>query len=327
MSDRARSDAIGTKSSFGSAAYGGDAWSQRVLPHAAEIGSLWAPYASGSEWTTLRAVVMHRPGEELAASTGEPDKVQMLAPLDLKRAGEQHDGIAQAYRAAGVEVHYVDAAGPVPPNQMFCADLMFMTPGGCILARPASTVRAGEERRVAARLAALGVPILRTLQGTATFEGADAIWLDPRSVVIARGLSTNDEGIRQIGACLADQGVALLPVDLPFGTMHLMGMLRIADKDLAVCWPRRTPHAAVMALRERGYKVAFLPAEDEAQANRALNFVTLGPRRILMVGGNPKTQRFYEDLGIQVASVPADELAKAAGAIGCLTGVLSRDAA
>ena len=104
-------------------------------------------------------------------------------------------------------------------------------------------------------------------------------------------------------------------------------MLRIADKDLAICWPRRTPHACVMALRERGYRVAFLPAEDEAQANRALNFVTLGPRRILMVGGNPTTQLFYEELSIQVSSVPADELAKAAGATGRPTGGRSREPA
>lgn len=319
MSDRA------VHNSFGTAAYGGDNWSPRVLPHAAEIGTIWAPHGVGSEWSPLRAVVMHRPGAELAVSASEPDKVQMLAPLDLSRAQGQHDGIAAAYQAAGVDVHYVRAEGTVPPNQMFCADLMFMTPGGCILARPASTVRAGEERRVAATLAALGVPILRTLQGTATFEGADAMWLDPRTVVIARGLRTNDEGIRQVSDALAEQGVATLPVDLPFGTMHLMGMLRIADRDLAICWPRRTPHAAVMALRERGYHVAFLPADDEAQANRALNFVTLGPRRILMVGGNPTTQRFYEEQGIRATAVPADELAKAAGAIGCLTGVLGRD--
>jgi N-dimethylarginine dimethylaminohydrolase len=319
------SNRSGQPSTFGTAAYGGDNWSPRLLPHVAEIGSIWAGYGVGSEWTALRAVLMHRPGQEIAASSEDHDKLQMLAPLDLKRAQAQHDGIAAAYRAAGVEVHYIGPQGDVPPNQMFCADLMFMTPGGVILARPASTVRAGEERRVAARLAVLGVPILRTLQGAATFEGADAMWLDARTVVIARGLRTNDEGIRQVGACLADQGVGLIPVDLPFGTMHLMGMLRIADRDLAICWPRRTPHAAVMALRERGYKVAFLPDQDEAQANRALNFVTLGPRRILMVGGNPVTQSFYEGLGIKVAAVPADELAKAAGAIGCLTGILGRD--
>ena len=112
--------------------------------------------------------------------------------------------------------------------------------------------------------------------------------------------------------------------DLLIGLGLTFFMLRIADRDLAICWPRRTPHAAVMALRERGYRTEFLPDQEEAQANRALNFVTLSPRRILMVGGNPVTQRFYEDLGIQVTATPADELAKAAGAIGCLTGVLGR---
>jgi N-dimethylarginine dimethylaminohydrolase len=321
MSDRS----IG-KSSFGSSAYGGENWSPRVLPHAAEIGTVWSGYGAGSEWTRLKAVLMHRPGDELAASA-DPEKAQMLARLDLKRAQLQHDGIAAAYRSAGVEVHYVEPLDAAPPNQMFCADLMFMTPAGVVLARPASIVRAGEERRVAARLAVLGVPILTTMQGTATFEGADAMWLDARTVIAGRGLRTNDAGIRQLTQCLAEQGVAVIAADMPYGTMHLMGMLRIADKDLAIAWPRRTPHSAVIALRERGYRIAFLPDQEEAQANRALNFVTLAPRRILMVGGNPTTQRFYEELGIQVTAAPADELAKAAGAIGCLTGVLARAAA
>ncbi|MDX1400372.1 MAG: arginine deiminase family protein, partial [Kiloniellales bacterium] len=115
-----------------------------------------------------------------------------------------------------------------------------------------------------------------------------------------------------------------LAVDMPYGTMHLMGMFRIADKDLAICWPRRTPHALVRALEERGYRVAFLPDTDEAERNRALNFVTLGPRRILMVAGNSKTMKFYEGLGIECNAVETGELSKAAGNIGCLTGILHR---
>ena len=49
------------------------------------------------------------------------------------------------------------------PNLMFVADLMFMTPEGAILGRPASTVRTGEERFVARRLAELGIAICRDL--------------------------------------------------------------------------------------------------------------------------------------------------------------------
>lgn len=311
------------KSTFDSSAYGGAGWSPRTAEHTAEVGTLWAPYRVGSEWAPLDAVLLHAPDAELAASA-DPAAAQMLEVLDIERARDQHAALADVYRDAGVAVHFVEPEGAPSPNQMFCADLFFMTPDGAVLARPASTVRAGEERWVARRLAALGVPILGTLQGRAVFEGADAMWLDGETVAIARGLRTNQAAIEQIENLLAPMGVGLLPVDLPYGTMHLMGMFRMADRDLAICWPRRTPHALVMALRERQIQVAFLPDEDEAQLNRALNFVTLGPRRIVMVAGNTETQAFYEGLGIQCQTVPADELAKAAGAVGCLTGILSR---
>ena len=120
-------------------------------------------------------------------------------------------------------------------------------------------------------------------------------------------------------------GVATIAVDMPFGTMHLMGMLRVADKDLAIAWPRRTPHAAVLALRERGYRVAFLPETDDDAMNRALNTVTLGLRKILVNAGYDVIQAFYEGLGIECVTVHARELVKAAGGFGCLAGVLHRD--
>ncbi len=314
-------------STFGTSAYGGDGWQPRERSHADDIGSLWAPCGIDSEWAPLESVLLHCPGEELAASHDDPGAVQMFDPLDLDRARAQHEAMAEAYRQAGVEVAYVEPPATPSPNQMFCADLFAMTPQGAILARPASPVRAGEERWVARRLADMGVPILRTLTGNATFEGADLIWLDPRTALIGRGLRTNDDAISQISGVLVDIGVETLVVDMPFGTMHLMGMLRIVDRDLAIAWPRRTPHAAVMALRDRGYQVAFLNDNDEVGLHGAFNMVTLGPRRVLMVGGNPATQAFYEALGVECAAVPCDELRKAAGAIGCLTGIVRRASA
>jgi len=310
---------------FGTAAYGGPGFHPRTAPHRAEIGTVWAQSGIDSEWRPLRAVLLHRPGDELAASADDPDAVQMLAPVDAARAAAEHDALAAVYRGEGVAVHYVAPAATPKPNQMFCADLMLATPEGVILARPASTVRAGEERAVARRLADLGVPIVRTLTGTAIFEGADAMWLDAATVAIGRGHRTNDEAIFQITAALAAMGVTALPFDLPFGTMHLMGMLRIVDRDLAIAWPRRTPFALVRALEARGMRVAFLPESDPETMNRALNLVTLGPRRIVMNGGYPEVQGFFEGLGIACVTVTARELVKAAGGFGCLTGVLERE--
>jgi len=249
----------------------------------------------------------------------------MLAPLDMGRAQVQHDAIAESFEAEGVFVHRIKPDCKASPNLMFCADLMFSTPEGVILARPASRARAGEERLVARRLADLGVPILATLTGQASFEGADAMWVDDKTVVIGRGHRTNQEGIDQVTDLLARQGVETVAVDMPFGTMHLMGMIRFMDRDLAIAWPRRTPHALVSLLKDRGYQVAFLPITDEAEMNRGINCVTLGPRRILMVAEAPTIQSFYEALGLSCITTPVDELSKAAGAVGCLTGVLTRE--
>lgn len=305
------------------AAYGGDGWDPRTASLQKDIGNLWASCGADSEWAPLSAVLLHRPQEELSASA-TPDAVQMMARLDPLQAAAAHDALAAAYRSLGVQVHHVDPDPPVAPNQMFVADLMFMTPGGAIVARPASVVRAGEERWVARRLAQIGIPILRTVGGRGTFEGADAMWIDPRTVILGRGLRTNAEGVGQVSQTLGEMGIDTILVDLPYGTMHLMGMLRLVDHDLALAWPERLAVAAVEALEARGCRVRFIPDESEAAVGFALNFVTLGPREILMPAGNPITQAFYESLGIICHPVAIAELIKAAGAVGCLTGVLRR---
>jgi len=318
-------DDIARPPASSAAAYGGDGWSPRLAAHGDELGTLWADCGIDSEWRRLTAVALRRPGAEIAVD--DVDASQFLEAPDPGRARAEHDALGDVYRAAGVEVIAVGEVPRPSPNRMFCADLFVMTPQGAILGRPASTVRAGEEVAVAAALAQARVPILKTLTGRATFEGADLMWLDGETAIIGRGLRTNGQAIDQIGALLAEIGCGLIAVDLPHGTMHLMGMLRIAGADLAIAWPRRTPHGAVVALRERGYRVAFLPGEDEAENNKALNFVTLGPRRILMPAGNPGARGFYEGLGVEVSETPMAELRKAAGAVGCLTGVVGRERA
>ncbi len=311
---------------FATAAYGGEGWSPRTTSLRQEIGQVWAQCGVSTEWAPLKAVLLHRPGTELEGMS-DPNQAQMLEPLDIAKATVQHDAMAQAYRDAGVTVHYVEPSETPKPNQMFIADLMFMTPEGAIVGRPASTVRAGEERFVAARLAALGIPILRTIRGTGTFEGADAAWVDPQTMLLGRGLRTNAEGAAQVASLLTEMGVQVIQVDLPYGAMHLMGTLRFADRDLAIGWRGRIPYAAVNTLREHGYRVLFAPDEEEVVRGKALNFVTLGPRRILMPAGNPRTQAFFEDAGITCVTVEVGELGKAAGSIGCLTGILERSPA
>jgi N-dimethylarginine dimethylaminohydrolase len=157
------------------------------------------------------------------------------------------------------------------------------------------------------------------------FEGADALWLDEETVLLGRGLRTNNEGVVQIACTLAEQRVATIVVDLDSRAMHLMGVIRIVDRDLAYVHASLTPVRAVQALRERGYEVRPFPDEKEADERDATNFVTLGPRRIVLPAGNVVTEAAFRSAGIECIATGIRELSKAAGAIGCLTGVLQRE--
>lgn len=304
-------------------AFGGTGWSPRSAAHRDEIGSVWSACGVQSESAPLRAVLLHAPGPEIEASS-DPASVQWLAAADPALARAQHEALAAAYRAAGVAVHLVAPPGVPPINLLFVADLVFMTPEGAIVGRTASTVRAGEERLAARALADLGIPILHTVRGSGVFEGADAAWLDPRTVIVATGLRTSDEGARQVEAVLREQGVDVRRTTLPAGTMHLMGQLRYADRDLALAWSQRLDASTPPILREHGYTVLSIPSEEEAMGGAALNLVTLGPRSVIMAAGNPLTQSFLEGAGISCTAVDVSELIKGAGGIACMTGVLER---
>ena len=173
-------------------------------------------------------------------------------------------------------------------------------------------------------------PLLRrrqpctTVHGAGTFEGADAAWLREDVVLIARGLRTNADGAAQVAATLAELSVRTVLTTLPPGTMHLMGQLRFLDEGRAVGWPGRLPDDAQRALAANDYELHFMPDEPELRTGMGMNLVTLSPSRVLMPEGNPRSQRFLEGLGVQCETVVVDELTKAAGAVGCLTGVLDR---
>jgi N-dimethylarginine dimethylaminohydrolase len=309
-----------------SAAYGGDRWSPRTAAMTEDMSANWGDWGVSSEIGRLRAVLLHRPGPELDAVT-DFDAMQMRSDLSPDRAREQHDALAAAYRSHGVAVHYVEQCRVDKPNTMFVRDLMLMTPEGAIVTRPASTVRAGEERFVAAALARLGVPILMTVHGGGTFEGADVAWVDEDLCFLAEGLRTNEEGANQVERMLREIGVStVIRVGLPHGAMHLDGLLSIVDRDLAVVWPRRTPFKVVETLRQRGFRLLEVEDEREAQECLPMNVVALAPGEILIPAGGNRMRARYESLGVRCRVVDIDECIKAGGGIHCMTGFLKRDA-
>lgn len=308
-------------------AYGGAAWSARTLSMREDMSEWWGDWGVSSECGRLRAVLMHRPGAELDDIV-DFDAAQMRSDVEPARARSQHDELTDFYRSRGIAVHLVEQVRPDKPNAMFMRDLMLMTPEGAIITRPASTVRAGEERYVAQALGVIGVPVLMSVHGGGTFEGADVSWVDVDLCFLAEGLRTNAEGADQVERMLREIGVReVVRVGLPYGAMHLDGLLNFLDRDLAVVWPRRTPYKVVQVLRERGFRLVEVADQREAQSCLPMNFVALAPGEIVMPTGGDRLRAAYERAGVRCHQIEVDELIKAGGGLHCMTAFLKRDAA
>lgn len=307
------------------ASYGGTGWQPRTASLAEELaqGHIWHTSGVNAEWEPLREVILHWPGEELNFS-GPPDQQLMLARPELDQIRRQTEGLAAIYQREGVTVQLTSLSELPPPNFLFQRDLFWATPQGVVLARPAARQRAGEERCLARVLAGLAVPVLFHPFGSATFEGADALWLDPATVLLGSGVRTNREAVAQLRALLAGMGVAVLEVSLPAGVQHLLGVVNFVDRDLAVVnGGRATPQLSEL-LAGRGVRQIVLAPDAELTAGLGMNFVTLAPRRLLMPAGCPGIRARFRSEGLAVLEAEIGEYRKAAGGIGCLTGVLRR---
>ena len=306
------------------ATMGGPAWRPRQRSHAEELGDLWGACGCCSEVGRLRAVLLAWPGEELAQAD-PPDRYLMLEHVAVPVIQRQFKGIAHAYAESGVEVRVYRPTRRPPPNLIFLRDLFFMTPEGAIIGRMASEQRAGEERFATEALAEVGIPVLATVHGHCCFEGADAIWLEPGCVLLAVGRRTNRAGAELVAGVLRDLGVTTRLTELPEYTQHLVGVVTCLDTKFAAIHGDRATSPLRAILREHGFRLLELPADEELTRRRGMNFVAVGPSAVLMPSGCPGIRRRLEMEGISARCVDVGEYLKAAGGLACLTGILSRD--
>jgi N-dimethylarginine dimethylaminohydrolase len=304
---------------------GGPGWLPRTASHAEETraGLIWTPCGCRSDVAPLRAVLIAVPPARIGA-VADAGGMLMHDRVDLAVIRAQADALAAAYRDEGITVHLGRVPDDASPNIVFMRDLFFMAPSGAVVARMASEQRAGEERHAAATLAHHGVPILRTVTGSAVFEGADALWLDERTVVVATGFRTDAAGAAKLRDTLADQGVSVIEVPIGPGVQHLLGsFVPLAERTAAVNPAAVGPELRAV-LDDRGYRLIEFEPDDEVVGARGMNFVTLAPGRVLMPAGAPGVRRRLEAAGIAVREVDVGEYVKAAGGVGCVTGIVRR---
>ena len=283
-------------------------------------------YGSQSMVEPLQRVLVRRPDE--AFGTADPEHWHYVSRPDLEIAQKEHDALVATLRDAGCEVLYHDAELPGLADAVFTHDPVIVTDEGSIVLRMGKEQRRGEEAAIATTLEGLGVPTLATLEGEATAEGGDLMWLDHTTLAVGRGYRTNAEGLRQLTAALRPLGVETVEVQLPYGDgpvscLHLMSLISMIDHDLAVVYLPLLPVPFVELLTDRGVEMVEVP--DEEYPSMGPNVLSLAPRRCLTIEGNPVTRKRLENAGCVVFTYCGDELSlKAEGGATCLTRPILR---
>lgn len=249
------------------------------------------------------------------------------APPDLARAIDEHDRFIDILRSIGANVQLLPRDRATTLDSIYVRDASFVSNTGLILCSMGKAERTTEPAAQQRALQGGSVAVAGTITPPGRLEGGDLIWIDDQTLAVGRGYRTNLEGIRQLRALLGAE-VDVIEVPLPHwhgpgDVMHLMSLISPLDHDLAVVYSRLLPVPFREWLLERGMTLVEVPNEE--YDTMGTNVLALGPRRGLMLAGNPRTRRALEKSGCEVLEYEGSEISvKGAGGPTCLTRPLLR---
>jgi len=312
----------------------------------AELQKTWGrAWGSQSSYSKLRAVIVHRPGQEAAFGDIDPDYLNLPSGLvDLPKMQAQHDAFVKILNDNGVETIPLNAPPPVhgtygiPLRSATYTHETLMVKGGAIICRCAPAYKRGLEHYQSQTVGALGCPILYTVHGTGFFESSNAVWLDKKSLPLAISQRSNVEGVRQISSVLQEFGVEDIHlVHLPGplntrksqtggggGAFHLDMVFGVAAERVGVIYPQGVGYDFIdYLLHKKSFDLIEIP-EEEVNGCPS-NFLVLEPGKLIMPAGNPIVTAELRKRGITVLEIDLSEFTKGGGGPTCMTMPIVRD--
>jgi N-dimethylarginine dimethylaminohydrolase len=264
----------------------------------------------------LRRVAVRAP-----APASDFERAHWAQPLDVDLLIDQHAAFAGILQRLGCDVVELPPLEGLP-DSCFTYDPAFTIGDGVITLRAAKAVRVGEGERLAADLAAAGIPTVASLSGSATADGGDMFWLDDDTLAVGRSYRTNAVAVAQLSEILRPRGVRVEVYDVPHDQgpewcLHLMSVVSPVREDLAVVYERLAPVAMLEELRRRGVELLSVPEED--WLTLGCNVLAVAPGVVVIASGNDATAEALAARGCDVHVYAASEITKGEGGPTCLT--------
>ncbi len=280
-----------------------------------------AVYGGQNMYGTLKRVIVRRPDASFA--NADPKKWHYTSQPNLESAKKEHDTLVSILRRNGAEILYHDADLPELADAIYVFDPVLMTDQGAIILKMGKELRRGEENGILPVLEKFDIPVLGKLTGEAMAEGGDLLWVDHNTLAAGVGFRTNISGIEQLQHLLALLNVTVIPVELPYfkgaqACPHLLSLISIVNKNLAVIYPPLLSVPFWQYLLNRGFQFIEVPKDEFLTMGP--NILSLNPGTCVMLEGNPVTKQRLEKAGCVVITYRGNEISlKAEGGPTCLT--------
>ena len=289
-------------------------------------------YGSQSMYKTLHRVILKHPRHAFIHQQNLKNRwreFNYTEMPDYEKALEEYRAFEGIIKAHVEDVLYLPPTLEGGLDSLYTHDPVKVTDRGAVGFPMGKGLRAGETGETLGFLQSLGIPILGSIQPPAKIEGGDVVWLDDERVALGLGYRTNMAGLEGFMEMTRDLIREYIVVPLPHGggeeeCLHLMSLISIVDRDLAVVHSRYLPVFFRQRLLDMGFSLVEVP--DEEYDTLACNVLALGPRHCVMLEGNPITQAGLEKKGARVHTYPGREISiKGTGGPTCLTCPVARE--
>ena len=198
-----------------------------------------------------------------------------------------------------------------------------MTNNGLIVCNMGKLKRSTEPDHLRRFFKSINIPIIGKIESPGTLEGGDIVWINKHTVAVGEGYRSNSEGINQFKKLLGKQAKEIIPVALPHwegpnDCLHLMSNLSPIDENLFLVYSRLLPVSFIKYLLD--HKIKLIEVPDEEYYSMGCNVLAMGKGKVIMLEGNPITQKRLEAEGVKVKTYNGSEISiKGAGGPTCLT--------
>ncbi len=258
---------------------------------------------------------------------------------DLELFVEHQMAYAETLRACGVEVCWLEvedfmgAYGPM--RKFFIAGALRIFRGGAILPRAGEgSAYRGIEREFQKLMTSIGCPIIGAVTGRGIYEAGAVVPVAEGVLLAGLSCALNQEGLDQIAPILRRCGVkeiqvvhlqTIMDTFEAGGEFHIDMVVGTVGLRKAIVYPAALDYQTYLWLKEKGFQLAEIPADEQRKFAPA-NLVVLEPDRVIMPRGAVKTIRAVEAMGVEVVPIETEGIMQGGvNGISCITMQLLRE--